>query len=412
MTVKVIRFKSRRVIGSPVRRRLPLSCSPYIIHIGNPSTCSRDGDCSGTFHEYEISSLPTGLFQTPTNGRCARPPGVQHGDLLNQTEANRGSFPPGTLLTYGCEPGYTADGPTTIICTSSGAWSHQPPRCLRSNVCSPPTEPENGGYRCHPSPCHRLTQKTVIEYFCDEGYALKGDYKFLTCQNGEWDSSMQISCRLTQDKEPSSPLGIPAMSIVASTASSVALILLLVVLFVLVQPKLKSFHHSSYVVAEEYVCVCRNISNMSGCRIFIGRLSPSAREKDVERFFKGYGRIRDIDLKRGFGFVEFDDPRDAEDAVYELDGKELCNESRNPPPMRTENRLIVENLSSRVSWQDLKDFMRQAGEVTFADAHRPKLNEGVVEFASYSDLKNALEKLSGKEINGRKIKLIEAAKKR
>lgn len=69
--------------------------------------------------------------------------------------------------------------------------------CL-SPVCSPPTEPENGGYRCHPSPCHRLTQKTVIEYFCDEGYALKGDYKFLTCQNGEWDGPMQISCRLTQ----------------------------------------------------------------------------------------------------------------------------------------------------------------------------------------------------------------------
>ncbi|KAK7133007.1 hypothetical protein R3I94_015034 [Phoxinus phoxinus] len=199
---------------------------------------------------------------------------------------------------------------------------------------------------------------------------------------------------------------------------------------------------------------------MSGCRIFIGRLNPSAREKDVERFFKGYGRIRDIDLKRGFGFVEFDDPRDAEDAVYELDGKELCNERvtieharvrlrggrggrgggggggggggsgggggrfpgrysrgsqdsrRNPPPMRTENRLIVENLSSRVSWQDLKDFMRQAGEVTFADAHRPKLNEGVVEFASHNDLKNAMEKLSGKEINGRKIKLVEASRKK
>lgn len=26
------------------------------------------------------------------------------------------------------------------------------------------------------------------------------------------------------------------------------------------------------------------------------------------------------------GPQEFDDPRDAEDAVYELDGKELCNE--------------------------------------------------------------------------------------
>lgn len=65
---------------------------------------------------------------------------------------------------------------------------------------------------------------------------------------------------------------------------------------------------------------------MSGCRVFIGRLNPAAREKDVERFFKGYGRIRDIDLKTGFGFVEFEDPRDADDAVYELDGKELCSE--------------------------------------------------------------------------------------
>ncbi|XP_077408513.1 sushi domain-containing protein 6 [Vanacampus margaritifer] len=175
---------------------------------------------------------------------CAQPPAAQHGELLNQTEANRDSFPAGAVLTYVCEPGYTADGPTSITCDSSGSWSNQPPRCVKSNVCSPPTEPENGGYRCHPPGCHRLTHKTVIEYFCDEGYALKADYKFLTCENGEWDTPMQISCRLSQDKEPSSPLGIPALSIVASTASSVALILLLVVLFVLVQPKLKSFHHS------------------------------------------------------------------------------------------------------------------------------------------------------------------------
>lgn len=76
-----------------------------------------------------------------------------------------------------------------IILFKSGFWFI--PACL------PPTEPENGGYRCHPSPCH-FTHKMVIEYFCDEGYALKADYKFLTCQNGEWDSPMQISCRLTQ----------------------------------------------------------------------------------------------------------------------------------------------------------------------------------------------------------------------
>ena len=40
-----------------------------------------------------------------------------------------------------------------------------------------------------------------------------------------------------------------------------------------------------------------------GTRVYIGRLSYHAREKDIERFFRGYGRIRDIMLKNGYGFV-------------------------------------------------------------------------------------------------------------
>lgn len=36
----------------------------------------------------------------------------------------------------------------------------------------------------------------------------------------------------------------------------------------------------------------------------------------------------------------------------------------------------------------------------------------IVEFASYSDVKNALEKLSGTELNGRKIRVVEESKPR
>lgn len=43
--------------------------------------------------------------------------------------------------------------------------------------------------------------------------------------------------------------------------------------------------------------------------------------------------------------------------------------------------------------------MRQAGEVTYADAHKERTNEGVIEFRSYSDMKHALNKLDGTEIN-------------
>ena len=49
---------------------------------------------------------------------------------------------------------------------------------------------------------------------------------------------MLIGLLGSAEHNPALPLGMPTLSIVASTASSVALLLLLVVLFVLLQPRL------------------------------------------------------------------------------------------------------------------------------------------------------------------------------
>ena len=65
---------------------------------------------------------------------------------------------------------------------------------------------------------------------------------------------------------------------------------------------------------------------MSRPRVYVGRLSSRAREYDVEKFFRGYGKVRDIMLKNGYGFVEFDDYKDADDAIHDLNGRELCGE--------------------------------------------------------------------------------------
>ena len=65
---------------------------------------------------------------------------------------------------------------------------------------------------------------------------------------------------------------------------------------------------------------------MVGSRVYVGGLPYGTRERDLEKFFKGYGRTRDILIKNGYGFVEFEDFRDADDAVYELNGKELLGE--------------------------------------------------------------------------------------
>ncbi|PKK65382.1 hypothetical protein RhiirC2_755113 [Rhizophagus irregularis] len=167
-------------------------------------------------------------------------------------------------------------------------------------------------------------------------------------------------------------------------------------------------------------------------RVYIGRLARDARERDVEKLFRNYGTIREIKLMNGFGFVEFRDHRDADDVVYAFNGKSFMGEkliveyargerrrrdrddrrdrdSRFAPPQRNpQYRLIVENLSSSCSWQDLKDLMRKAGEVTFADCHKDRDGEGVVEFSSYEDMKNAIRKLDDTELKGKRIILREA----
>merc|ERR1712110_643422 len=84
----------------------------------------------------------------------------------------------------------------------------------------------------------------------------------------------------------------------------------------------------------------------------------------------------------------------------------------NPPGRRTGYRTIVENLSSRTSWQDLKDFMRKAGEITYTNTNQPRVGEGIVEFGSRRDMDYALEKLDGEELDGRRIRLIEEGGRR
>ena len=57
----------------------------------------------------------------------------------------------------------------------------------------------------------------------------------------------------------------------------------------------------------------------------MGNIPYSARERDVEKLFDRFGRIREVSLKNGFGFVEFDDDRNADDAVREMDGRSFMS---------------------------------------------------------------------------------------
>lgn len=133
--------------------------------------------------------------------------------------------------------------------------------------------------------------------------------------------------------------------------------------------------------------------------------------------------------------VDFDDPRDADDAIrgrdgYSFDGYRLRVESprgngprgpgggrfsgREQPARGRFYRVFVSGLPASGSWQDLKDHMREvclllfvltiglkAGDVVYADVYRD--GTGVVEFSRREDMKYALKKLDDSKFKSHEV---------
>ncbi|CAL4067456.1 unnamed protein product, partial [Meganyctiphanes norvegica] len=63
------------------------------------------------------------------------------------------------------------------------------------------------------------------------------------------------------------------------------------------------------------------------CKVYVGELGNNGNKAELEEAFGYYGPLRSVWVARsppGFAFIEFEDPRDAEDAVRGLDGRTIC----------------------------------------------------------------------------------------
>ena len=118
--------------------------------------------------------------------------------------------------------------------------------------------------------------------------------------------------------------------------------------------------------------------------------------------------------------------RDAEDAVYardgyDYDGYRLRVEfpkggggsfrggrsapgggGRGPPARRSQYRVKVTGLPPSGSWQDLKDHMREAGDVCYSDVFKD--GTGVVEYMRREDMKYALKKLDDTKFKSHEVR--------
>jgi arginine/serine-rich splicing factor 1/9 len=63
--------------------------------------------------------------------------------------------------------------------------------------------------------------------------------------------------------------------------------------------------------------------------------------------------------------------------------------------------MFLPGLPPTGSWQDLKDHMREAGDVAFADVYKD--GTGMVEFLRKQDMKYAVKKLDGTKFRSHEV---------
>ena len=73
-------------------------------------------------------------------------------------------------------------------------------------------------------------------------------------------------------------------------------------------------------------------------KIFITKLSPEISQRDIEKEFSVYGQIKNINLKRGYAFVEYYNKENAKEAIRKLDNKKLFGQQQ---------RVVVEEAIGR-----------------------------------------------------------------
>lgn len=172
-----------------------------------------------------------------------------------------------------------------------------------------------------------------------------------------------------------------------------------------------------------------------GRRVYVGNLSWDVSWQDLKDHMKDSGEeVVRADVitgpdgrSKGCGVVEFATAEGAQKAIASLNETELhgrqifVREDREAPRSRGHNtssrfssgetsqnrRVYVGNLSWDVAWQDLKDHMREAGEVLHAEvimeANGRSKGCGIVEYATEGEAQEAINTLNDTELKDRMI---------
>uniref|UniRef100_H0YSS6 Sushi, von Willebrand factor type A, EGF and pentraxin domain-containing protein 1 n=1 Tax=Taeniopygia guttata TaxID=59729 RepID=H0YSS6_TAEGU len=149
------------------------------------SDCDEHASCLNTNGSYVCTCIPP---YTGDGKKCAEPvkcynPGnPEHGHLHGDT------YSVGSQVTFSCQEGFQLTGATKLTCMESGdgVWNHAPPSC-EMVMCPPPQDISNGKYIFSGT-----TYLSSVSYTCDNGYSLQGPSVLVCASSGNWNSTPPV----------------------------------------------------------------------------------------------------------------------------------------------------------------------------------------------------------------------------
>jgi RNA recognition motif-containing protein len=150
--------------------------------------------------------------------------------------------------------------------------------------------------------------------------------------------------------------------------------------------------------------------------VFVGNIPWSVDQKELSDHMSQCGQVEQVVIpqfrgrSKGFGIVTYTTPEDATRAISELDGSSLRDRTINVSESHQQqpsSAIFVGNLAWEVTWQELKDYFREVGEVVHADVLKNYNGSsrgcGIVEFQSPAQAQEAIATLNQSEFKGRTI---------
>ena len=96
-------------------------------------------------------------------------------------------------------------------------------------------------------------------------------------------------------------------------------------------------------------------------KIFITKLSPFVREEDIEEEFGHFGKIRKINLKKGYAFVEYFSKEDAKEAIRKMNKRHVFHQ---------DEKIVVEEAIGKRRDRDRRRYSRSRDRYRTKDRNR------------------------------------------